>query len=536
MRGRTQRLWVAVTGAIFAAGWLMTVALRPASPLQADNSDLWAAAAEPRPSVTLATDLTAAGIHRRWLTIVQDRPELQAFDVGISTSNLFGFLPLHSLIVLGDTRLELNHICAALRESGYGCDHGALDRSQPFEVLAWADPELMPPLPHPAVEITELDVSSAPARTLPPVTAHTPRPVVASAEWHWLNRRAARDPSLIRILGVGDIMLGTDYPSAAWLNPDLRPGANVERILSPELVRILRGPHVTFGNVEGVLAPRNLRSSKDCSNCFSFRSPVHYAEILADAGFDMVSLANNHSGDFGSAGRRSTIEALTSNGIDVAGLDQDDARVAVRVLEDGRTVGLIAFAPNVGTLDLRDTQSARLRVEALAAEVDILVVSFHGGAEGVEQTRVPFRSEEYYGEDRGNVHAFAHTMVDAGADVVFGHGPHVPRAVEIYQDRFIAYSLGNFWTYTGFLNWGLLGLGPMAEVAVYPDGQLAGFAIHSTRQAGHGVPQLDDRREAEGFVLDRTRRDFPETFQRLEDLEEELSANDAPQPLYAFGN
>ncbi len=526
MGARALRLWIAVTGVVFAAGFLATLAIRPAGLLVVNPGDLWAEAADPRPAITLATDLSPAGVHRRWLAMLERRPELRAFDAGIASSTLWGVIPIHALVLVGDTRAELTHVCAALRESGYRCEHSAIDRYRPFEVLAWADEEIMPPLPAPVVDVAVLEVPPPTPLVAPSVNAHTPRPVIASAPWYWLDPQAPRDPSLIRILGVGDIMLGTDYPSTAWLNPALGPGTNVEDVLSPALVQIMRGPHITFGNVEGVLAPQNLRSTKDCSNCFSFRSPVRYAEFLADAGFDMVSLANNHSGDFGSAGRRSTIDALMTNGLDVAGLDQDGARLGTRMLANGTTIGLIAFAPNIGTLDLRDTPTARRRVEALAAEVDIVVVSFHGGAEGVNETRVPFRTEEFYGENRGNVHAFAHAMVDAGADIVFGHGPHVPRGLEIYQDRFISYSLGNFWTYTGFLNWGLLGLGPMAEVAVYPDGRLAGFALHSTRQAGYGVPQLDAAREAERFVLDRTRRDFPATFERLENLGQETSRND----------
>lgn len=526
MGARAYRLRLGIAAVLIGAGWLGAAILRPAEPLAADIADLWAGSSEPLPAVTLATGLTEAGIHRRWLTMLERRPELQAFDVGIARTPLWGGIPLQSLMLVAESRAELSHVCAALIESGYTCEHTVLDRRQGFEWLAEADGELMPPMPEPEVEVAVLPT---------PAAIRPAAPVVSEAEWHWVDYPARYDASLVRILGVGDIMMGTDYPSGAWLNPDMATRASVEDVISPELVDLLRAPDITFGNVEGVLAPRNLRSAKNCTNCFSFRSPVDYARFLGEAGFDMVSLANNHSGDFGSRGRASTIEALGEHGIGVAGLDQEGARIAERTLDDGTTVGLIAFAPNIGTLDLRDTRGARIRVEAMAQEFDIVVVSFHGGAEGVDATRVPFATEEYYGEDRGNVHAFAHAMVDAGADIVFGHGPHVPRGVEIYQDRFIAYSLGNFWTYTGFLNWGLLGLGPAPEVAVHPDGRLAGFAIHSTRQAGYGVPELDRAREAERFVLDRTRRDFPGTHERLEALREQTSQADRPAPLRLAG-
>ena len=106
-------------------------------------------------------------------------------------------------------------------------------------------------------------------------------------------------------------------------------------------------------------------------------------------------------------------------------------------------------------------------------------------------------------------------MIDAGADLVLGHGPHVPRAVEIYKGHLIAYSLGNFWTYSGVMNYAVSGLGPVVEAWLTPDGTLAGFSLVSTRQAGLGVPRLDPLDEAGRYVLYLTRTDFPGTASRL---------------------
>ena len=90
----------------------------------------------------------------------------------------------------------------------------------------------------------------------------------------------------------------------------------------------------------------------------------------------------------------------------------------------------------------------------------------------------PGKDETFDGEDRGDVVRFAHAAIDAGADIVIGQGPHVPRAVELYRGHLIAYSLGNFWTYEGVMNYAVSGLGPVLEAWLAPDGTVAGLAIH----------------------------------------------------------
>ena len=141
---------------------------------------------------------------------------------------------------------------------------------------------------------------------------------------------------------------------------------------------------------------------------------------------------------------------------------------------------------------------------------DMVIVSFHGGAEGADRTHVTREPEEFYGERRGNVYEFAHAAVDAGADVVIGHGPHVPRAVEIYRDRFIAYSLGNFWTWARFNLRGPNGLAPVLDLEVDRDGRAVRARIVSARQTGLGSPRLDPEARAARLIGDLTREDFPE--------------------------
>ncbi len=142
----------------------------------------------------------------------------------------------------------------------------------------------------------------------------------------------------------------------------------------------------------------------------------------------------------------------------------------------------------------------------------MVIVSFHGGAEGADRVHVTREPEEFYGERRGNVYEFAHAAVDAGADVVIGHGPHVPRAVEIYRDRLIAYSLGNFWTWARFNLRGPNGLAPVLDLEVDRDGRAVSVRVISARQTGLGSPRLDPAGRAAALISQLTAEDFPEAL------------------------
>ena len=118
-------------------------------------------------------------------------------------------------------------------------------------------------------------------------------------------------------------------------------------------------------------------------------------------------------------------------------------------------------------------------------------MSFHGGAEGLDNTHVTKKTEYFYGENRGNVYQFSHEVIDNGADIVFGHGPHVTRAMEIYKDRLVCYSLGNFCTYKRFRLKGLFGITPIVELNVDKNGKFLSGNIISVKQIGEGIPVVD---------------------------------------------
>jgi hypothetical protein len=339
--------------------------------------------------------------------------------------------------------------------------------------------------------------------TLKPLAPPPPPPMPAPAP----------PPRPVRLVGVGDIMMGTDFPTAEYLNPDLMPGADLAALIGPRLLRLLQSADITFGNMEGSLFDGE-GEHKPCKNpksCYVFRSPSFHAEFLREMGFNVMSIANNHSGDFREAGREATMAALALNGIAYAGLDIEGARTATLTLDGGTRVGVLAVSPNWGTISINEPDRAAGIVRELAAGHDIVLVSFHGGAEGREMTRVPREMEVFFGEDRGDVYEFSHAMIDAGADVVLGHGPHVPRAVEVYRGRFIAYSLGNFWTYGRFNLSDLAGVAPVVDLELARDGRLLAARIHSAHQLGWGVPRLDDSGAAARAIADLTARDFPES-------------------------
>lgn len=305
------------------------------------------------------------------------------------------------------------------------------------------------------------------------------------------------------IIGVGDMMLGTNYPSASYLPP------NDGRDLLADVRQILQSADVTFGNLEGAILDSGgtPKTCRDPSKCYVFRSPERYVQHFVDAGFDVLSLANNHSGDFGPEGRNRTKAALQKAGIQFAGLTGTDETAIFE--RNGITYGFCAFAPNSGTCDLRNIPRAQAIVKSLAEKTDIVIVSFHGGAEGAAHQRVPKRTETFYGENRGDVHAFAHGVIDAGADIVFGHGPHVTRAVELYKDRFIAYSLGNFCTYGRFSLAGPAGIAPIIAVSVNDEGSFIEAQITPTYQLKHHGPKIDPQKRAINTITELTQADFP---------------------------
>lgn len=314
----------------------------------------------------------------------------------------------------------------------------------------------------------------------------------------------AQKKDTITIIGVGDIMMGSNYPTAEKLPP------NQGLDLMKDVESILSSADITMGNLEGVLLNEGgtAKTCRDPKVCYVFRSPQHYVQNLVNAGFDLISLANNHAGDFGELGRKSSIKALEEAGLSHAGQTTQPYTI---VEKEGVRYGFTAFAPNSGCMNLNDIEGARKIVALLDSLTDIVIVSFHGGAEGPEHQHVPRKNEIFHGENRGNVYAFAHTLIDVGADIIFGHGPHVTRAVEVYKDRFIAYSLGNFCTYGGINVSGINGWAPIVKVYTNSKGDFLKAHITSTIQSYRSPVKIDSQKQVLKRIQELTKKDFPES-------------------------
>ena len=291
----------------------------------------------------------------------------------------------------------------------------------------------------------------------------------------------------LTISNVGDMMLGTDYPENHLPDDD---GVSFLDDVAP----ILRRADLTIGNLEGVLmdggTPR-----KQCKNpqaCYLFRTPSRYARYFVDAGFDVLSVANNHARDFGEDGRTASMRNLAAAGILHTGREGDFAFTTVK----GLSVAVLGYAVTLNSNLVLDYDIAAETVAAIAATNDIVVITFHAGAEGANAGRIPFTEETYFGEMRGDVVRFARLMVDSGADLVIGHGPHVLRGMERYNDRLIAYSLGNFATYYGISVEGDKGIAPILEATIDTQGRFVSGRVHSTEQLRPAGPSIDPENKA----------------------------------------
>jgi poly-gamma-glutamate synthesis protein (capsule biosynthesis protein) len=234
------------------------------------------------------------------------------------------------------------------------------------------------------------------------------------------------------IAAVGDIMLGhRAEPYLLKFGPDY-PFVNV--------LPVLRQADVVVGNLECPLSDRGAPAE---DKKFTLRAGLHAARALKRAGIRVVTLANNHSLDFGPLALQDTLAALAENDIlfTGAGMDLDDARSPALLRTEGRTVAFLSYsltfplefyasrgrpgtAPGYAEYVRADIRKARPRA-------DLVVVSFHWGAE------LMTAAKDYQVE-------LGRQAVDWGADLVLGHHPHVLQELELYKGRLIAYSLGNF--------------------------------------------------------------------------------------------
>ncbi|MGN0214008.1 MAG: CapA family protein [Muribaculaceae bacterium] len=312
--------------------------------------------------------------------------------------------------------------------------------------------------------------------------------------------------SIYSIVGVGDVMMGINYPDTAMLLT-ADDGATLFEHVKP----YISAADVAVCNLEGVLLDTGGEPKKvnDEEALHLFRMPERYAQLLNDAGFDFVSIANNHSRDFGEDGLHSTMQALSDVGLNYAGV-LGSCETAIVERRDVK-FGFIAIAPNALMVPLKTLSYTLKLVKQLNSKCDVVIVSAHAGAEGNKFRHVTRDIETYFGENRGNIYAAAHALIDAGADVVFAHGPHVSRAIELYKNRFIAYSLGNFCTPYGVNILDSGGHAPLVDVAVSNKGEFINGRIVPFVQYDRTGPQKARSNTVIDDIIALSKEDFPES-------------------------
>ncbi|MCS6984579.1 MAG: CapA family protein [Leptospiraceae bacterium] len=310
-----------------------------------------------------------------------------------------------------------------------------------------------------------------------------------------------------RIKAVGDLVFGTNYPV------DRLP-KNPRKTLFRHVEEYLKGAHLLMGNYEGTLTDHP-RSAKNISrpNMFAFRAPPEYAKVLADVGFHLMNVANNHSGDFFYEGYVDTQKALRQYGISVTGMLDHIEYMQL----GGKKVAAIGFSylRHNSIHDLK--KGAELVKKARKGGAEIVVVTFHGGAEGSAYIHTRNQIEMYVGENRGNVVAFSRAMIDAGADIVIGHGPHVPRALELYKGKLIAYSLGNFMGYYVFGTKGYTNHSLILEAELNEKGDFMRGRVIPLELSKANIPAYDPEKKTIKLLQKLIREDFPETKLVLDD-------------------
>lgn len=264
---------------------------------------------------------------------------------------------------------------------------------------------------------------------------------------------------------------------------------------------------IVTGNLEqAISAETGYDKCGRSASCLAFRSDPDAAAHLQ--GFDLLNQANNHSHDYGRTGFDETRTLLRAVGIDAVG--ERDEIVVTRV--GSTSVAMVGFAPYSGFNRITDLRHVRQLVRAAAAQADIVVVHAHMGAEGPGADAVTPSTEFMYGENRGDPIAFAHAAVDAGADLVIGHGPHVLRGAEFYRGRLIAYSLGNFGGGGVFGAEEETRYGAYLSVRLRADGSLVAGRVRPVRfEFDGGAPHPDSTGRVTDLMNERSRRDFPDT-------------------------
>lgn len=250
-----------------------------------------------------------------------------------------------------------------------------------------------------------------------------------------------QNENLLSITAVGDMVFPYNYQNGFDLFKDLVKFFNSD---------------INLGNLEGPITTSTVSTKNTSSGkMFAFKfSPQIIPDLLKYIGFHGVLVSNNHANDYGEKGFNDTIKYLKEKEIEPIGIKYS----ITQITRKEKRIGIVGFYYSSKFNDLRDLKFSASLVKKAKENNDFVIVFFHGGTEGSNAKFVYNRTEYFGNENRGNIFAFAHLMIDYGADLVLGSGPHILRGFELYKNKFIAYSLGNFVSSGGLSNKGELSL------------------------------------------------------------------------------
>ena len=343
-------------------------------------------------------------------------------------------------------------------------------------------------------------------------------PAPATAQWPATAPDTMVSPAIrgVRVCAGGDLTLGTNLDTAWAARATVRLKRRVPALPAPgsllrPLIPLVADADIVLLNVESAIGSG--RTTSKCgpksTGCYALRAPPAAARAIRrlTAMPVVTNVANNHARDAGIAGFQRTLSLLDSAGLIVTGAD---TLASLAVTASGDTVAFLGFSASA-IPDVRDLEAVRRHVSRAAALHRRVVVTAHIGAEGADAQRTRDTTEEYYGASRGNPVAFASAAVESGASAVFGHGPHVVRAIEWRNNALIFYSLGNLLTYGPFSFGEPMRRGVVACATIDSLGHVVEAALRATRQTPPGLLSVDPDRRAVHLADSLSRLDFPLT-------------------------
>ncbi len=335
-----------------------------------------------------------------------------------------------------------------------------------------------------------LVATKAKAHSGSPAAAATGRPGTTAPA----RSAAGKGPGTFSITWVGDMTFGTlnEWP------------ADGTGSLIAAMKPYLHG-NLTVGNLETALGdlPMSKCAPKE-ADCYQFEAPPYTAKDLKRDGFSAVNVANNHTLDAGPAGETSTDHALRAAGLRWAGRPGQ----ITYLTRNGIKIALLGFAPWSYDADALDIPAAEALVRQAKQHAQVVIVMEHLGGEGDDYRNVKPGEEYFLGQDRGNSIAFTHGVIDAGADLVMGSGPHVLRGFQWYRGHLIAYSLGNFCGYDTLGLDAYTSVSAILHVTLNASGQFVRGSVTPLRLVSPGVPQVDPDRTAVSYINSLSQEDF----------------------------